>query len=63
MNLQNIRNLPNGVYDAVWSGYVLRINIDNKLEEIQTDPGIRGKTRCVVIIQGNKISVEKANQK
>lgn len=44
--------LPPGKYTGMWSGYQIKINLDNGMVIISTEKGIRGCSGCVVTVTG-----------
>jgi hypothetical protein len=51
--------LPDGVYDGVWGGYVVRFTVDGIDYEAHTSEGIRTpRAKCKITITNGKLSVE-----
>ena len=52
-------NLPDGKYDGVWGGYVVKVSIGNANYELTTDLGIRTPAApCLVSVDGSNVTVE-----
>lgn len=59
--VEEIDRLPDGVYDGVWGGYVVRFAIDGIDYEAQTKDGIRTpRAECKITITDGNLSVEVA---
>lgn len=47
--LPQASNLPDGLYNGVWGGYVIEIRFDGKQYELATEMGVRGIGIKVVV--------------
>ncbi len=46
-----LSELPTGVYEGIWSGYVVRLNIGEFDYLLTLDTGVRGRVPCTVSIR------------
>ena len=60
----NKENIPDGTYDALWSGYLIEIFLsDESYLELKVDNGIRTiNAPCIVKINNGEIEVEMVRQ-
>ena len=59
--VEEIERLPDGVYDGVWGGYVVRFSVDGIDYEAQTKDGIRTpRAECKITSKDGNLSVEVA---
>ena len=57
--VEDIERLPDGVYDGVWGGYVVRFSVDGIDYEAQTKDGIRNPwCHCKITSKDGNLSVE-----
>lgn len=48
--------LPDGVYLAVWGGYMIELKYDGKLYELKTEDGVRGININVFVTIANGVA-------
>ena len=54
-------DLPDGRYDAIWSGYVVRFPLGDTGETVEfaTSIGVRGIVKMIVVITDGEVSMER----
>lgn len=57
--IEEIKRLPDGVYDGIWGGYVVRFVVNGVDYEAQTRDGIKTpRAACKVTSKNGKLTVE-----
>jgi len=55
-------SLPDGIYQGIWSGYIIELKYNNKSYELKTETGVRGiGIKVIVTIKGEVASYETIN--
>jgi len=52
------QNIPDGVFNGTWSGYIVEFVINDCMFRAVTYRGIRGRAKCKVVIEKGQITVE-----
>jgi hypothetical protein len=56
---EDVERLPDGIYDGIWGGYVVRFSVNGSEYEAKTGVGIRTPCApCKVTSKDGKLTVE-----